>query len=917
MISSHLFEAYLECPTKCWLRAQNEPATGNVYAEWGRAQNESYRKAWVERRVAIVAEADRALSPTSEANLKEATWRFAVDIGVQANDLECRIPAVERARSEGRARHIQFIPYRFEFSNKLTKQHKLMLAFDAHVLSEAIGRNIRLGKIVHGDRSATLNVKTSALISEVRMHVKNSATLVANTTPPDLVLNRHCGQCEFQGRCHKQAREKDDLGLLGGMSDKERKKLHEKGIFTVTQLSYTFRPRRRRREAQGRKEKYHHSLRALAIRKDRIHAIDLPEQKLDGTPLYLDVEGLPDRDFYYLIGVRVGLGDGAAQHNFWADDADGEKRIWEEFRAVLAAVSNPRIIHYGSYENVFLKRMCERYGGPREGSAAAIAVAHPTNLLSFVYARIYFPTFSNGLKDIARYLGFQWSGSPASGLETIVWRHRWEASRNHATRQALVDYNRQDCEALQIVADRLVDLHRVASGRDRSPQGEVVRTSDMKRGSLYGFKRNEFVFPALEAINKAAYWDYQRERVYVKSPYKTKRRPARKAKRKAVLKPNTSIEYPRTSQCPACNSQLIYRHGKRSTTLIDLKFMQYGVKRWVARYVTQRYRCQSCLSTFYSPGWCWTGRYGFNLVAYAIYQNIELRIPQSLIAAGMNQLFGLAIHRNMTNKFKSAAAQIYKRTYDKLLKGLCNGRLLHIDETSISIKEGNGYVWVLTSMEEVVYFYTPTREGSTIQSMLKKFRGILVTDFYSVYDAIECRQQKCLIHLIRDLNDEILKHPYDDGLRRIVGDFTGLIRPIVETVDRRGLKSRFLGKHRGRVSRFYKGLTDEFGSSDAAKKVMDRLKKNRKALFTFLDHDDVPWNNNNAEHAIKAFAMLRRGIEGTTTEKGIHEYLVLLSVCETCRFKNVNFLDFLRSRMKDIDKFVARRRMPSGRRLLV
>jgi hypothetical protein len=201
--------------------------------------------------------------------------------------------------------------------------------------------------------------------------------------------------------------------------------------------------------------------------------------------------------------------------------------------------------------------------------------------------------------------------------------------------------------------------------------------------------------------------------------------------------------------------------------------------------------------------------------------------------------------------------------------------------------------------------------------MLKKFRGILVTDFYAVYDAIECPQQKCLIHLIRDLNDELLKHPYDDGLKRIVGDFTGLIRPIVETVDRRGLKSRFLGKHRGRVDRFYKRLTDEFASSDAAKKVMDRLKKNQKTLFTFLDYDDVPWNNNNAEHAIKAFAMLRRGIEGTTTAKGIHEYLVLLSVCETCRFKNVNFLDFLRSRMKDIDKFMTRRRMPSGRRLLV
>jgi len=34
---------------------------------------------------------------------------------------------------------------------------------------------------------------------------------------------------------------------------------------------------------------------------------------------------------------------------------------------------------------------------------------------------------------------------------------------------------------------------------------------------------------------------------------------------------------------------------------------------------------------------------------------------------------------------------------------------------------------------------------------------------------------------------------------------------------------------------------------------------------TFLSHDGVPWNNNNAEHAIKAFARLRRAIEGLST----------------------------------------------------
>ena len=44
IVSSQLFEAYIECATKCWLRSRAEPAAGNVYAEWARAQNEAYRQ---------------------------------------------------------------------------------------------------------------------------------------------------------------------------------------------------------------------------------------------------------------------------------------------------------------------------------------------------------------------------------------------------------------------------------------------------------------------------------------------------------------------------------------------------------------------------------------------------------------------------------------------------------------------------------------------------------------------------------------------------------------------------------------------------------------------------------------------------------------------------------------------------------
>ena len=77
------------------------------------------------------------------------------------------------------------------------------------------------------------------------------------------------------------------------------------------------------------------------------------------------------------------------------------------------------------------------------------------------------------------------------------------------------------------------------------------------------------------------------------------------------------------------------------------------------------------------------------------------------------------------------------------------------------------------------------------------------------------------------MNDDLLKHPYDNGLKRLAREFTDLLKPIVDTVDPAWLRKRFLGKHKILVDRFYKQLGGEFGSGEAAKKIVERLQKNR------------------------------------------------------------------------------------------
>jgi len=185
---------------------------------------------------------------------------------------------------------------------------------------------------------------------------------------------------------------------------------------------------------------------------------------------------------------------------------------------------------------------------------------------------------------------------------------------------------------------------------------------------------------------------------------------------------------------------------------------------------------------------------------------------------------------------------------------------------------------------------------------------VLVSDFYAAYDSIDCPQQKCLIHLMRDLNDDILNNPFDEETKLVTLRFASLLRSIVDTIVRRGLKAYFLRKHLRGVDRFFDFLKRSNFRSEAANKVKQRFERNREKLFTFLRYDGVTWNNNNAEHAIKSFARLRDIIAGSSTKKGIEEYLTLLSVSESCKYRGVDFLDFLRSGETDITTFARHRR---------
>jgi hypothetical protein len=358
--------------------------------------------------------------------------------------------------------------------------------------------------------------------------------------------------------------------------------------------------------------------------------------------------------------------------------------------------------------------------------------------------------------------------------------------------------------------------------------------------------------------------------------------------------------------CPRCKSTDIARDKSRNHSKLsfDLRISKDGIRKVVTECRAPEHQCTECGTVFKPKAYRQRQRIGHNLLAWGIHQHVSNKTTFANLATTVKECFGLDFGEWEFQRLKSMAAEYYKGTYSKMLRNIVTGILLHADETKVKLRGHiTGYVWVFTNMQTVVYIYRETRKGDFLHDLLKGFDGVLVSDFYTAYDSIDCAQQKCLLHLMRDINGDLLKNPFDADLKKIANSFGGLMADILKTVDDHGLKANRLSKYKPGVEEWFDSMDKMSSMSPMAEQYRKRLFKYRSKLFTFLDYDGVPWNNNNAEHAIRPFAKYRRLVHGRITQPGVTDYLTLLSIFQTCNYRKISFFEFLRSGERDIDVY--------------
>jgi hypothetical protein len=541
------------------------------------------------------------------------------------------------------------------------------------------------------------------------------------------------------------------------------------------------------------------------------------------------------------------------------------------------------------------------------------------NVLPVVYSHMYLPFHSLRLRQVATFLGAEFASAIGSGTESIVFREKWCNSGGDHLKNELIAYNREDCEALRTVCDFIRQSVALAEASSRVPgrQENVVFSERLRRtgeGNRPVFKKAEFVLPEFEKINRCAYFDYQREKIYARTkrkavapnrhPSHTIRRPSQDTE--VVLKCRT---------CPHCGSKWLSPRKPLRRRLLDLKFFKtgIGVKRWQPNHLIHRYRCRSCGTHLTASGLVNPKResiYGHNVMCWVVYHNVVCKQSLLQVERSLDDIFGLRLPYKNVYRFRRTLAAYYRPLRDEILTAILGEGVINIDETPVNLRKTTGYVWVLATHNKVYYAFKESREGAFLKDLLAGFSGVLVSDFFTAYDSLECQHQKCLVHLMRDINDDLRRHPFDEELRYIAQEFGMFLVSVVSTIDTWGLRSHHLHKHVNDADRLIRRIRRKSLASEQAANYQKRFEKYADSLFTFLRHDNVPWNNNNAEHAVHYFAKVRRFTDGTFTSSSIDELLTLVTVLQTCEYNGVNALRFLLSGERTLAAMTARKGCP-------
>jgi transposase len=344
-------------------------------------------------------------------------------------------------------------------------------------------------------------------------------------------------------------------------------------------------------------------------------------------------------------------------------------------------------------------------------------------------------------------------------------------------------------------------------------------------------------------------------------------------------------------RCPECGLHLSGGHVHRVRQVIEIPLAPVRI---ISHRVFGRWcgRCQKRrIATLDLTGQV-VGRHrvGIGLMSLIALLKNGCRMTVGGIRKLLKSLYSLHLSSGEICETLHAAARCGQKVYEGLKEAVRGSPFVHADETSWRENGRNHWLWSFSTPTVRLFAEDPSRGHQVSERILgERYPGILCSDFLGSYNYHLGLHQRCWVHFLRDLKELAEKHPDDDRVKAWVKR----VRKVYKDAKRfRSEDRRQRIRARERFQERLLALAEPYFRTETPQRVLsERIYQFSQEMFTFVEHPDVPSDNNAAERAIRTGVILRKVTGGTRSEQGSSTTSILMSLMGTWQLNGADPID--------------------------
>jgi transposase len=275
--------------------------------------------------------------------------------------------------------------------------------------------------------------------------------------------------------------------------------------------------------------------------------------------------------------------------------------------------------------------------------------------------------------------------------------------------------------------------------------------------------------------------------------------------------------------------------------------------------------------------------YGVNIHAITAYLSTVQHIPFKRLTETLKDLYGIEISQGTVSNILRRMRKQSRPGYEAIREAIVQSPVVGADETGEHLNGELHWMWTFQNDLATYIFQHPSRGKAAIDDHFPQGlpKSILVTDRHRSYFNMETAgHQICLAHLLRELI-------YLDELNKEQDWSASLLELLRESIHVR--KTCTLGQiDIGEIKqRFDTLMNQDLKSLEKPFQALQKgLIKHQEHLFVFLEHPQVPYDNNASERSIRPLKVKQKVSGMFKSDDGADAFCQLHSIVNTARKNN-------------------------------